>query len=97
MVVDEGYRFLEGAEERCLPHTNVCSIQRRPSPAPIVGYSVRMNDESRPDTDEIEGDIEAAIDDKRAGVLAADATGMVSNEEFIRVVELREGELTPPA
>jgi hypothetical protein len=56
-----------------------------------------MNDESRPDTDEIEGDIEAAIDDKRAGVLAADATGMVSNEEFIRVVELREGELTPPA
>jgi hypothetical protein len=56
-----------------------------------------MNDERRPSTDEFEGDIEEAIDDKRDGVLAADATGMVSNEEFIRVVELREGELTPPA
>jgi hypothetical protein len=56
-----------------------------------------MNDERRPAADDIEDDIEQAIDDKREGILAADATGMVGNEESITVAELREGDLTPPA
>ncbi len=34
---------------------------------------------------------------RRDGVLAADATGMLRNEELITVAELREGELPPPA
>ena len=42
-------------------------------------------------------EVDEAIDDKRAGVVAADATGLVSNEQFITVTELREGELPPPA
>jgi hypothetical protein len=42
-------------------------------------------------------DIDASIDDKREGVVAADATGMISNEQFITVTELREGELPPQA
>jgi hypothetical protein len=56
-----------------------------------------MDKEERPTVNEVEAEIEQAVDDKRDGVLAADATGMVGNEELIRVVELREGELTPPA
>ena len=56
-----------------------------------------MNDEKHPAAADIEDDIEQAIEDKRDGIVAADATGMVSNEESIRIVELREGELTPPA
>jgi hypothetical protein len=58
---------------------------------------VGMKDERDPSIDEIEDDIERSVDDKRAGVLAADVTGMVGNEESIRIVELREGEVTPPA
>jgi len=56
-----------------------------------------MDKEQNPDTDAFEDEIEQAIDDKREGIRAADATGMVGNEEFTRLVELREGELTPPA
>jgi hypothetical protein len=56
-----------------------------------------MSNEPRPSVDEIEDDIEQGIEDKRDGVLAADATGMIGNEEAIRLVELREGEVTPPA
>lgn len=48
-------------------------------------------------TDEFEDEVEQAIGDKRDGVIAADATGMVGNEELIHAVELHEGELTPPA
>jgi hypothetical protein len=55
-----------------------------------------MNKDERPDIDKTEEEIEQAIEDKRDGVLAADATGMLSNEEFIQVAELREGEVTPP-
>ena len=55
-----------------------------------------MNNEPRPGVDDIEDDIEQAIEDKRDGVVAADATGMLGNEEAIRIVELREGEVTPP-
>ena len=51
----------------------------------------------QPSVDDVEDDIEQAIDDARNGILAADATGMVGNEEFIHAVELREGEVTPPA
>jgi hypothetical protein len=56
-----------------------------------------MNDKGRSGPGDIEDEIEEAIEDKRDGVLAADATGMVGNEESIRIVELREGEVTPPA
>jgi hypothetical protein len=56
-----------------------------------------MDKEQRPPTDEFEDEIEQAIDDKRDGVIAADVTGMVGNEELIRIVELHEGGLTPPA
>jgi hypothetical protein len=56
-----------------------------------------MDKEQRPPTDDFEDEIEQAIDDKRDGVIAADVTGMVGNEELIRIVELHEGELTPPA
>jgi hypothetical protein len=56
-----------------------------------------MDTEQRPAADTFEDEVEQAIDDTRDGVVAADATGMIGNEELIRVVELREGELTPPA
>jgi hypothetical protein len=56
-----------------------------------------MKSEQQPDAGGAEAEIEQAIEDKRDGILAADATGMVGNEEVIRIVELREGELTPPA
>jgi hypothetical protein len=56
-----------------------------------------MDTEQRPAAGTFEDEVEQAIDDSRDGVLAADATGMVGNEELIRVVELHEGELTPPA
>jgi hypothetical protein len=55
-----------------------------------------MDNNNRPADDDFEDEIEEAIDGQRDGVLAADATGMVRNE-VIRVAELREGELTPPA
>jgi hypothetical protein len=55
-----------------------------------------MNTNERPDGDDFEDDIEQAIEDKHDAILAADATGMVGNEESIRIVELREGEVTPP-
>ena len=55
-----------------------------------------MKNEPHSRIDELEDEIEQAVDDKRAGVLAADATGMVGNEESTRIVELREGEVTPP-
>jgi hypothetical protein len=53
--------------------------------------------ERRAITPDIADAVEDAIDDKREGDLAADATGMIRNEEFITVTELREGEVTPPA
>ena len=56
-----------------------------------------MNDDRREFVPTVVDDIEDAIDDKREGVVAADATGMVSNEQFITVTELREGELPPVA
>jgi hypothetical protein len=56
-----------------------------------------MDNERRAIIPDIEDEVEDAIDDKREGVLAADATGMIRNEEFITVTELREGEVTPPA
>jgi hypothetical protein len=46
---------------------------------------------------DFEDGVEEAIDHTRDGVVAADATGMIRNEELIVVTELREGELTPPA
>jgi hypothetical protein len=46
---------------------------------------------------DIQNDIEEAIEDKRRGVLAADDTGMIGNEELITDAELREGDVTPPA
>jgi hypothetical protein len=55
-----------------------------------------MNDERDSQADALEDEIEQAIEDKHDGILAADATGMVGNEESIRLVELREGEVTPP-
>jgi hypothetical protein len=66
----------------------------------VRGYMVVMAPEKRPatdQTDQFEDKIEQAIDDKRDGVIAADVTGMVANEELIHVVELDEGGLTPPA
>jgi hypothetical protein len=62
----------------------------------LCGYVGSMDDKDGSKVDEFEADIEEAIDDKREGVLAADATGMVGNEQFTRLVELREGEVTPP-
>jgi hypothetical protein len=56
-----------------------------------------MNEDGRTFEPTVVDDVDAAIDDKRAGILAADATGLVSNEQFITVTELREGEVTPPA
>jgi hypothetical protein len=56
-----------------------------------------MDTEQRPAADTFENEVEQAIDDTRDGVIAADATGMLGSEELIRVVELHEGELTPPA
>jgi hypothetical protein len=55
-----------------------------------------MNDERSETGSSIETDLEDAIDETRSGVLAADATGMLSNEQFITVTELREGDVTPP-
>jgi predicted DNA-binding protein len=55
-----------------------------------------MNDKRDPQPDALEDEIEQAIEDKHDAILAADATGMVRNEEFIQVVALREGEVTPP-
>jgi hypothetical protein len=46
-------------------------------------------------TDDIQDDVERAIENVREDVLAADATGMVGTEEAIRTVELREGEQAP--
>jgi hypothetical protein len=65
-------------------------------PSRILGYVLGMKNEPHSRIDELEDEIEQAVDDKRAGVLAADATGMVGNEESTRIVELREGEVTPP-
>jgi hypothetical protein len=56
-----------------------------------------MNDDRRESAPSISDEVEEAIDDKRAGVLAADATGMLHGEELITVAELREGEQLPPA
>ena len=56
-----------------------------------------MNDDQREFVPSLSDEVEDAIDDKRAGVLAADATGMLRNEELITVAELREGEQLPPA
>jgi hypothetical protein len=56
-----------------------------------------MDNQQPPRGNDIADEIEQAIEDKHDGVLAADATGMVGNEELIRVVELRKGEVTPPA
>jgi hypothetical protein len=56
-----------------------------------------MNEDRREFVPTIADDIEEAIDDKREGIVAADATGMVSNEQFITVAELREGEQPPVA
>lgn len=56
-----------------------------------------MNEDRREFSPTFADEIDEVIDDKRPGVVAADATGMVSNEQFITVTELREGELTPPA
>jgi hypothetical protein len=56
-----------------------------------------MDNERRTVVPSLSDEIEEAIEDKREGVLAADATGMLRNEEFITVTELREGEVTPPA
>jgi hypothetical protein len=56
-----------------------------------------MDTNQTPASDDFEAEVQQAVDDKREAVLAADATGMVGNEEFIHLVELREGELTPPA
>jgi hypothetical protein len=56
-----------------------------------------MVEKQRPVSDEFEDEIEQAIDAKRDGVIAADVTGMVGNEELIHRVELDEGGLTPPA
>jgi hypothetical protein len=56
-----------------------------------------MENERRTTVPDLADEVEEAIDDKREGVLAADATGMLRNEEFITVTELREGEVTPPA
>jgi hypothetical protein len=53
-----------------------------------------MENEDRP-TGDIQDDIERAIEDVREGVLAADATGMVGNEEAIHIVEVLEGEEAP--
>ena len=55
-----------------------------------------MNEENRETEPALADEVEEAIDDKREGVLAADATGMLRNEEFITLTELREGEVTPP-
>ncbi len=56
-----------------------------------------MQDERTEFVPTLTDEIDEAIDDKRAGVVAADATGLVSNEQFITLTELREGELPPPA
>lgn len=56
-----------------------------------------MNDDRKPAGDDFEDDVERALEDKHDGIVAADATGMVSNVESTRIVELREGEVTPPA
>jgi len=55
-----------------------------------------MNDKRGPQPDDVEDEIEQAIEEQRDGVLAADATGMVATQESIRLVELHEGEVTPP-
>jgi hypothetical protein len=46
-------------------------------------------------TGDIQDDVERAIESVREDVLAADATGMLGNEEAIHIVELREGEQAP--
>jgi hypothetical protein len=56
-----------------------------------------MENERRTIVPSLSDEVEVAIDDKREGILAADATGMLRNEEFITVTELHEGEVTPPA
>ena len=56
-----------------------------------------MNEDRREFTPNAVDELEASIENKHDGVLAADATGMIRNEEFITVTELREGEATPPA
>ena len=56
-----------------------------------------MNEDRREFVPTVIDEVEEVIDEKRDGVLAADATGLVSNEQFITLTELREGEVTPPA
>ncbi len=54
-----------------------------------------MDTKNVPADDDFEDEIERAVEDKREGVLAADATGMVQSEET-HVVELVDGEDIPP-
>jgi hypothetical protein len=54
-----------------------------------------MNDDRTPAPDDFEDEIERDIEDKRDGVIAADATGMISSESQTVLAELREGESPP--
>jgi hypothetical protein len=65
---------------------------------PTVGAEVDELDEIDDDEiDEVGEKIEEAIEEKHDAVIAADATGLLRNEEFITRAELSEGGVTPPA
>jgi hypothetical protein len=55
-----------------------------------------MDTKNVPADDDFEDEVERAVDDKREGVLAADVTGMVQNEGSNLIVDLLDGEKTPP-
>jgi hypothetical protein len=65
---------------------------------PTVGAESDELDELDDDEiDKVGEQIEEAIEEKHDAVIAADATGLLRNEEFITLAELSEGGVTPPA